>query len=446
MNLDHKLGLQTPGAIDIQSILIISSENKKLDIRDYLVELNIYEDLFANALYGTIQLSDSRNLLKELPIIGNETLIIKAKTPSFKSTINKQFRIYAVTDRVIVRDQNTQLYVLHFCSQEVIKDAIQPLFKSFSGRIDSVVKNLYDKYIATPRTYSITPTEAKVINKPSELRILNPTENSVKFVSNGWSPFKCINWLSSKSIPSSGKACNYLFWETTQAFYFGNLETVFDVNNNSSSVNLGRYRYSAQNVSGGTDEVSDKMFLVENMEIVKTSDHLQNFTSGYLSNRLITLDVINKKYELIDYDHVANFNKYIHSTNKNATPLFVADSPRDPGTSVRFYPINPGLHSLNGNVNEKMSRIYGNRLSNMMELNNFKLNLTVPGRTDAEVGMMLYFSYPDVSPTAGSDKSKSNEDKFYSGNYLVTAIRHKINLFRHTMTMEIVKDSLSGKS
>ena len=96
-------------------------------------------------------------------------------------------------------------------------------------------------------------------------------------------------------------------------------------------------------------------------------------------------------------------------------------------------------------MNEKIKQVHGNRLSNMMELNNFKLNLTVTGRTDAEVGQTLYFSYPDVSPNSAEDLTKSNEDQYYSGNYLVTAIRHKINLLRHTMTMEIVKDSLTNK-
>ena len=58
---------------------------------------------------------------------------------------------------------------------------------------------------------------------------------------------------------------------------------------------------------------------------------------------------------------------------------------------------------------------------------------------------MLYFSYPDISPKAETDSSKTNEDKYYSGNYLVTAIRHKINLYKHTMTMELVKDALNNR-
>lgn len=445
MSLTNKAGLQAAGSLDIEALVILSASGIHLDVRDYLIELNIYEDLFASSLYGTIQLSDSRNLLKELPIIGNETLIIKAKTPSFTSSINKQFRIYSITDRMVVRDQNTQIYTLHFCSQEAIKDSITPLYRSFKGSISDIVKNIYKEYLETPRTYNVTPSALNLIQDTSELRIITPTQNSAKFVSPGWSPIQCINWLTSKAIPAFGKACNFLFWETTQAFYFGNIETIFNVNNESGVNNLGKYKMAAKNVADGTDKIEEKMFLVEDVEIVKTTDHLQNFSSGYLSNRLITLDVINKKYELTDYDHVSDFATYDHTAGKNGIPLFVQDSPRNPGTSVRFYPINPGLHNQQDNVSEKIKQIYGNRLSTMMELNNFKLNLTVPGRTDAEVGSMLYFSYPDVSPNSPEDVSKSNEDQYYSGNYIVTAIRHKINLLRHTMTMEVVKDSLSNK-
>lgn len=443
MSDTKKTGLTRAGDVDIESLTIISATGTKLDVKDYLVELNLYEDLFSNALYGTIQLSDSRNLLKELPIIGNEVLIVKVKTPSFTKSIDKQFRIYSITDRSIVRDQSTQLYTLHFCSQEVINDSITPLYKSFNGRIDEVVKKIYDDYLKSPRTYNITPSEAKPVSTPTQLKIINTTQNSVKFVSPGWSPFKCINWLASKSIPSSGNACNYLFWETTQAFYFGSVETIFDANNSTSLNNMGVYHFSPKHVKNGTSSIEEMMFLAKDVEVIKTSDHLTNFSSGYLANRLVTLDVINKKYELVDYDHVENFNKYTHTT-KDGLPIFIQDSPRDPGTSVRFYPINPGLHSVKNNVNERISDVYGNRLSNMTELNNFKLNLTVPGRTDAEVGSMIYFSYPDASPNDQTDKASTNEDKYYSGNYLVTAIRHKINLFSHNMTMEIVKDSLSN--
>jgi hypothetical protein len=41
-----------------------------------------------------------------------------------------------------------------------------------------------------------------------------------------------------------------------------------------------------------------------------------------------------------------------------------------------------------------------------------------------------------------SDTGSSAQDKLYSGFYLITAIHHKVNKNEHTMTMEVIKDSL----
>lgn len=444
MTSEVTVPFQSAGSVDIQTLSLISSSGRFENIKDFMSELNIYEDIFSNSLYGTLLMVDSRNLLKEFPIVGDEYLVVKIKTPSTNSLISKTFRIYSVTDRSIVRDLNTQTYVLHFTSREVFVDSVKPLFRSFSGKISDVVSSIYKDYIQINRTYSISNDQLKEEDVKNQLYIINETANNVKFVSPGWTPFKCINWCASKSIPLEGKACNFLFFETTKGHYFGNIEKIFDVNFNTNAVNLGTYFYKQANTIKN-EGVAEKMFLVEDFQIVKTMDHLQNYQTGYLANRLITLDVINKKYEFYDYDHVEKFKEYKHSQGDASTPIFAKDTPRDAGTSIKFYPVHPGLHTVSDNINEKMPTIYGNRLSNLNELSNFKLTLNVPGRTDAEVGAMLYFSYPDVSPKSAEDSARTNEDKYYSGFYVVTAIRHKINQDRHTMTMEIVKDALNNK-
>ena len=48
---------------------------------------------------------------------------------------------------------------------------------------------------------------------------------------------------------------------------------------------------------------------------------------------------------------------------------------------------------------------------------------------------------PNTGPRGEEDKADRNEDKFYSGRYLITAIRHKVTLQKHMMIMEIVKES-----
>jgi hypothetical protein len=89
-----------------------------------------------------------------------------------------------------------------------------------------------------------------------------------------------------------------------------------------------------------------------------------------------------------------------------------------------------------------MGEIHGNRLSSMLELTNIKMNMTIPGRTDAEVGRILYFEYPSMGGKSEGDTGSSAQDKLYSGYYLITAIHHKVNKLEHQMVMEVIKDSL----
>ena len=99
-------GLQRAGQVKIEQLKLITSSNQIIDLSEFLVELNIYEDIFSNYLRGEIVLTDSRNLIDQFYIHGEEFLNIKVRTPTFKDEdcIQKTFRVYKVSDREIVRD------------------------------------------------------------------------------------------------------------------------------------------------------------------------------------------------------------------------------------------------------------------------------------------------------------------------------------------------------
>lgn len=423
--------LQDAGDVRIEKLELISQQGNSLDISDYLAELNIYEDIFSNFMSGSIVLSDSANLIKSLPIVGQELLTVQITTPTFDKSIKKTFRVFSVTDRALVRDTTTQVYKLNFCSIEGFLDGVKPIYKTFDGTADKVVQEVFDEYVKY---------------QDSSLNVLTSGKNKMKFNCPGWTPFQLINWISNKAQPTSGKACNFFFWESSQGFYFGSLETVFKAGTDSAA-GLGEYTYSAI----GNKELRDvdsKMRSIERLEIVQTNDYLTAHLSGYLGSRLISLDLIDKKYENKEYDHVKEFNNYSHLANKNRMrPLFGSDPIRNLRQSTRIYPKQTKLYEgADDNINEKMPEIYGNRLSNMIELTNFKINIIVPGRTDAEAGMLVKLKFPDARPAQEADKSKSQEDPMYSGNYLITAIHHKISPIRHGMTMELVRDSFNEEA
>jgi hypothetical protein len=443
-------GLQRAGEVRIEQLKLINSSDEVIDLSEFVVELNLYEDLFKNYLHGNLVLTDSRNLIDKYNIHGEEFLNVKLRTPTFPDSeiIEKTFRVFKLSDRTIVRDNNTQNFVLHFISVEFFYDVSLPLFAPFEGTVTDIAGRIFSDFLATSRNFNVSETnnEIKEDPKPTELIVINEASNKIKFISPGWSPLKCINWLASKAIPKDGVAKNFIFFESSKNFYFGTLENLFrDAHQNKNY--LGRYLISASNVreDKASQNVNREMFLAKDVEMVESTDYIKNYTNGYLGNRLIYLDVFNKEYELIDYDHVLNYEKQFHSSGKGeeAKPVFNKDTFRNFATNISFYPKNPKLfNDYPDNISEKMGEIYGNRLSSMLELTNIKMNMTVPGRTDAEVGRIIYFEYPSMGAKDETDTGSSAQDKLYSGFYIITAIHHKVNKHEHTMTMEVIKDSL----
>jgi hypothetical protein len=436
-------GLQSPGEITIDSLIVYSLNGKFISVLDYMVELQLYESIFSNVLSGELLLSDSANLIKALPIIGEELLILKAKTPTLPDEfgISKTFRIYCVEDRQLVRDQNTQIYKLKFISQEGIVDSISPLFNPYNGTISDIVSQIYSESLAIERTYDVSANdEIKLNSNKTDLIVLNETDNQIKFVSPGWTAFQCINWLAKKSIPKDLKACNFLFWETTKNFFFGSIENLIKRN-----LTIGKYRYAPSGVMDGTNEVAEKMLLIEHLDVISSLDNLNSLDNGYFSSKMIALDIYNKTHDVTYYDHSEKFKDYNHLStdalfNNSAT---VSNLDRN----ITIYPKQSILYDgIAENYTEKMDIIHGNRNSNLMDLNNLRLNINIYGRTDVEVGRTIEIAFPNFQPASEKDLSTENLDNRFSGNYLITSINHKINPVKHTISMEIVRDSINSNS
>ena len=456
---EKKAGIQKAGSIDIVELKIIGSTGTVIDLKDFLVELNIYEDIFSSTVYGDVVLSDSRNIIELLPIIGEEYINVHFQTPSLGENgafIKKTFRVYRLTNRKIVRDNNTQVFTLHFASTELFLDMLLPIYRSLEGNIGELAFDIFELYLKTARNLEIPKTDDSFKSDESKSTeiFVSETKNNVKFVSPGWTPLKIINWLASKAIPKEDtKAKDFLFFETTKQFYFTSIEKIFKDANENKNI-LDTYSYSASNIRNedGTKDISREIAIVNDIEMVESTDYIKNYTSGYLANRLLTLDVFNKKYEAIDYDYVDDYKNLFHSAGDGAKikPLFDMDGERSPFSSVSFYPVNPRLFQTSktdffqDNISENMKFIHGNRKSSLLGLTNVKLNITCPGRTDAEVGRMINFQFPKLGPSSAEDSAKDKLDTAYSGMYLITAIHHRVTPQEHTLIMEIVKDSLSS--
>jgi len=388
---------------------------------------------------------DASNLAKTIPIIGNEYIRLALKTPTMDADvalIKKTFKIYSVTDRMMISDSGKQSYIVHFCSPEMFIDILSPTYRTYEGQIVQVVRTIYKENIG-----ETTP-----------LQVLAATPNEVRFTSPGWRPFQCINWLASKAQGLTYKNPGALFFESNKSYWFANVEGLIDL--------VGRgvyqeYSYTPrmlnpdQNMEGGREgyerDIEQDYRKVEDFRVVQSFNSFKNVQNGYYANRLITLDMFSKDYKIYDYDHVASYGEYKHleniagTSNDDCAP-FSRNTLRSPAGFVHFYPRHQQLYTdFKNNVQDVIETTLPRRISTMNELTNFKIEITVPGRTDIEIGRVVRFVYPDASPRSNADKNKQLEDDLFSGYYLVTAIRHKFTLSKHMMTLEMVKDSLKRR-
>jgi hypothetical protein len=69
------------------------------------------------------------------------------------------------------------------------------------------------------------------------------------------------------------------------------------------------------------------------------------------------------------------------------------------------------------------------------------MKLVIAGDPGATVGSTINFNLLTMNPT-----TKGKEpDKFYSGKYLITAVRHSISMSSFQTVLEIVKESVPNE-
>lgn len=472
-------GLTKPGDVIINQLLLNTiSSDTPLDLKPFLMELHIHEDIFSPTLQGSVIIRDSLNLIGRLPIVGDEVLTIDVQTPWGElggydannlgkfdpiNKIQKSFSVYAVKDRKLNNDRE-QYYQIFFCSMEASQDNVIKLCEKYEGTTDEIASKIFEQTMLTPRIFTNKQFFANYTDSAkTEFYIADaPHQSTITFVPPMWTPMQCLSWLAKRSIGSKYKSPTFMFFETTKAFYLASIESLVATQlENGDIYSSFVYNTNLDNLS--TVSALTKGFqTVEALQFLTNLDVLQGQDLGHFASTVHSFDMIKKKYQAYYYDHGFNYNKFIHmedGTLDAATGKYTLPSTED-GTKKPFkmvFPINvlrsadnkpfvatvnPGvLDSTEDSIDLRPQEFIAQRNSALMDLTTLRLQITVPGRTDAEVGRLIKLFYPSVGEKTPESSEAVVWDQFLTGIYMITAIHHQITPLRHTMYMEISKDS-----
>jgi hypothetical protein len=411
--------LQFAGHVSIDSLKITTPSGIYQDITNQVVGIQVFEDLFAPFITGSIVIKDSLDLINMFPFVGEERLDMKISTPNLKhGNFDYKFAITKMTNRTMVGDRSTG-YELHFISIETIVDINTKISKSFSGKCSDIAYRLLSETATGLQT-------KKKIN-------IEETSNSTKYTSNFWSPIKNINYIADTSA-NMNQSPSYVFFENRDGFNFVSLEYLY-LGEVYQEFKYDNYIRDVKTDGNSSRNVNEEYKRIKEITIPVGFDYIVRNRDGMYGSRLYSYDITTKRFNDVTYNMLKDYASTKHLNNN---PLVSSKATYEYNSNIITMPKYTESYSGSGDVTN--AKTIQKRISLMAQINSSKIEIVVPGRCDYTVGMKVYLNLNKVEPMTHRDTD--TQDKMFSGNYIIAAINHIIDRETHECNIELVKESL----
>ena len=429
-----------------------------VNIQSMVQELNIYEGINQSAVFGTLVIVDSTNIIGKLPIQGTERLFFKLSTPGASKSnhiidaseeTGHPFYVYKVSNKK-QPSQGTLTYIIHFCSREFLRNIRTKISKAYEGKLSTMVQEIVG--------------DKKGLDSRKKL-YFEETANSDKLVIPNLSPFKAIDLIRKRAIPGYTKGVGYYFYETTKGFYFQSWENMCAHYGSREKSVIQQFFYKPQNITDEAieDKTLDDLSSVESYKFLNTSHDVAAAQAlGTYGHKVISYNLYDKSFNQANYHYHDQFNETIHadftneegSANKHAVrgnPVdFDNNTLSDYNESmVSLIPTTQFLHNdESGSFGTDVlddARLEGIRNGMAMAIQTGTvLQLQVKGQSYIQAGQVIDFNLRPVEEE-GMTADKKTYDPQYSGRYVITKIRHRVTKKDYKMVLECRKDSVREK-
>ena len=431
----------------------VKSDTRGTNIAPLVLELNIFESIYKNAVVGSVVVLDTQNIIGNLPIQGTERISFKLSTPGAtgsasidcSTTTGHPMYVYALTDRTQQAD-NAVSYVLHFASREFLRNVRTKVSKAYTGRLDEIV-------------YAIFKDE-EGLDSRKDLDF-QKTQNQDKFVIPNLPPMSAIQMIADRSLGDNSKSAGFHFYETTKGYQFRSWESLCVDTDGEPRPPKQTFEYRPANVgkkgpSGkdandiARDSILDSYEEVETYKFLNSShDTAANQAVGTYAHRVISHNLYDKSYNIKDYNYHVSFDDTKH-TDKLAGPSVVNTPVDHDNKGLSDYPeARVSLMSTTRFAHNEDSGAYGvdvaqdgviegKRQGKRNEiLSGTTLELRVKGQSFLSAGDVIQFNLPNID----ANNPKKKLDPQAAGRYIITNLRHRVTDEDYIQILECVKDA-----
>lgn len=449
----------TLNGIEVFEIAIFNfTSTAGIDLKNVTVEFAVYEDLFSNFMTGEITVQDASSLIETLPLVGEEFVRIRFRTPTFKKYITKVFYVYKIEGKSSTTERS-DVFTIGIVSVESIISMSSSVEKAYSGYpISFIVESVFNEYILNS-TKKFGLNEENQFNVSKKKLLIEDTFNSHSFVGPGSSPFEFINYLASEAQSVKYKESDYVFYEDKDNFNFRTISGLMEQDP------VENFYQADAGVKDSHNEAKPKQYqVIQNFQFVDQFDVIERHASGMYDNTVAVIDPILKRYQESYFNYSDGFGDLTHLGKSPVTTNYSHFSKLKGGdTHTRYLVgnISKGNYNqtsyLNGRtINDdnvldptahyffSKHKVLNHRVSKLSQIiNGIRCNVSVPGNSDIKVGDVVNLFIPSSRAT---EESKMKYNYFYGQKepkFLVTAVTHRYNYVddKYFTMMEVIKDS-----
>ena len=448
-------GIFSAGEYIVDKLLLVTTSGLEINLIKSFMGITLYEDIFSMTITGKISIMDSVNIASHGPLLGQEYLHLKIRTPTFtdKETIidfsENAFLVHSISKRQNIGN-GVQGYVLSFASQELIRNqrikVTQSLVKSWSD----IVKEMLIKYLETKKKM-----------------VIEPSAGIKKFVAPNMRPLDIVVLGTKQAVSTHKSQPTYLFFETLKGFNFRTLASLYD---QPTLLEYVPFEPGTNIISSGkgagTIDVYREMRQVLDYSIISNNNNIVNYRTGMYGSNLITHDIISKSYTIETYNYHDNFANETHIVSGASAAItefpFISELFVDekglrvsdfPASKTFLMPTSTSVGNDSQHQTENSTRPYmaydphkwtQQRNSQMMQLENaLNVNISVYGNTLISAGDRVELNLKFATTVKGS--KDETRDRFYRGPFLIKRLKHEfinMEIPQHKMELGLVKDSL----
>lgn len=401
----------TPGEVCINSAFIVA-KNRRINVRDMIVSLIIYENIMSPFITGKMILNDSLSLDDMLPFVGEELLDLDIESPergggAFKRS--KVFHIYKMESKEDFALKN-ETYTLNFVSIECLTDMNILLSQTFKGKISGTVN----------KVFSYLKSEKPIF--------IESTNNDHIHTSNFWSPTQNIFYLATKGIGQQYNNPNYVFYEDGIGFNFATFDYL------TSKEPIQKFHKDSHTRQEKDNEEPDREYQkVLGISIPTFYDYIERHSQGMYGASSYLYDIETKQLHYVvrmaknDFSKVLLNPEDVISDDLQYSPEGIIRTQVKHWHTYNDSPVLPLDHPL-----RRMSQIKRNDALTVM--------IEVFGRVDYTVGKVVFM---DTFLNRPLDQETTDiYNRALTGNWLITAITHEITNNKHLCYIELSKDSI----